>query len=79
MLNNKFKRTSKGSHEREKMHDLMEEFFPSDEGDNVLVGWLKKISGRNEVHIKDYVQAFPQDLLQECTCSEYIDECVAAH
>ena len=57
----------------------MEEYFPSDEQDNVLYNFFKKIKGKDEVSIATYVQAFPQDLLQECTCSEYIAQCVASH
>ncbi|XP_075263958.1 uncharacterized protein LOC142355786 [Convolutriloba macropyga] len=77
MLYNKFKTAGKGK--EEKIDSLMEEYFPSDEPDNVLYSFFKKVSGRNEVSITTYVQAFPQDLLQECTCSEYIHQCIASH
>ena len=77
MLQNKFKSAGKGK--EVKIDHLMEEYFPSDEQDNVLYNFFKKIKGKDEVSIATYVQAFPQDLLQECTCSEYIAQCVASH
>ena len=58
-----------------KVKALADQFFPQDQNDqNVLLAWWQKIKGQREVTIEDFVKAFPQDLLQECTCYDIIIE-----
>ncbi|XP_075239748.1 uncharacterized protein LOC142335233 [Convolutriloba macropyga] len=72
LIDRKFPKSRDGS--TPKVRALADQFFPQDQSDNVLTSWWKKIAGEKEVRIEDFVKAFPQDLLQECTCYDIIVE-----
>ena len=72
LLQEKFRGENQG-----KVCALTDKYFPEGDDDNVMINFWKKLSGKeeSEVSVEDYIKAFPQDLLQDCSCSEIMKRC----